>query len=445
MMHDYLVTRLRGSARATIFLFSAVLLVVATAIPAFPPDRASAAQLTSRKVTINNSKVSVTDVEHIFSYTIGNTTSTKAGIIYEFCTTPLGTCTLPTGMVVQAATHDSQASWPTNGTAFTAHAVANEGDCTMTTNAYMMCFERDETVATGVTGGAVTHTISGITAPSAVQSVYVRISLYSDDDFGSGDKIQSSGTDDAGVVAEAFVDQLTISGRVQERLDFCMAAIDDDDTLPANVSTCTALTDSGIDIGTVDNTSISRSPVEPSATNGADDDYGIAMINTNASNGVVLAYYADAATSVSGGDTDQLRAFRVLPANCDATETIVDQCINSAEDDADGSTFAINTENFGMYVPCINVTQGSTTGLGSVPDRYNGTDNSVAEGGNCEGAETSNLQYAWRDSAVADTLASSASVVDDEIVKLNFAAAAASTTPTGTYVVLSIFIATATY
>jgi hypothetical protein len=451
MTFQHIPQRLQSAARSAIFWLAIAVLALTAVLPAMVPDKAQAAQLSSRKVTISNSKINATDVEFAFSYTIGNTSSTKGGIIYQFCTTPLGTCTLPAGMSVQSATNDAQSGWSNlPGSPFTAHIVSDEGDCTMATNSYMMCFERDETVATGFTGGAVTHTISGITAPNTIQSVYVRISLYTDDDFGSGDRVQSGGTNDEGVVAAAFVDQLTVTGRVQERLDFCMAAIDDDDALPGDVGTCSALSDSGIDIGTIDNTSIAKAPVEPTATNGADDDYGIAMVNTNASGGVVVAYYADAATNVTGGDTDELRAFRVLPTDCTVGgASTTDQCFISADNDADGEIIAAGTERFGMQVACIDGSQGTTDNLGSVPDKYNNVDNDTTEVADCQkhsgaGSDAGN-QFAWNDSATAETVASSATVVDDEIIKLRFAATANATTPTGSYLVLSVFIATPTF
>jgi hypothetical protein len=181
-----------------------------------------------------------------------------------------------------------------------------------------------------------------------------------------------------------------------------MAAIDDDDALPTDVSTCSSLTDSGIDIGTIDNAAIARSPVEPTATNGSDDDYGIAMVNTNASGGVTVAYYADAATNVAAGDTDQLRAFRVLPTNCDATETLVDQCFNSALNA--GETLVAGTEKFGMQIPCIDTTQGTTANLGSVPVAYNNTDANTASTADCETTDVGQ-KFAWEDTSTALTVA----------------------------------------
>ncbi len=239
-----------------------------------------------------------------------------------------------------------------------------------------------------------------------------------------------------GVVAASTARQLTVNGRVQERLEFCVAAIDDAAALPANCSAMASTTT--IDIGVVDNSSVSIAPVTVTATNGSNDFYGVAMVNTNAASGVVLTYFPQAA----GSGTNELRSFRVTGATCNVSGTdATDQCFIDAS--GSGETFAAGTERFGLVVPCIDTTQGTTTNLGSVPGAYNGDDNSTTSGADCE--NEGEADFAWNDSGTAATLASSSNVVDDEIVKLRFAAAAASTTPTGSYTVTTTYIATPTF
>jgi hypothetical protein len=432
--------------RVSAFVQVAVL-ALAALVPFVLAGSASAGQLTTRSATINNSKIhngttSINnDAEFVFGYTNIDTAAAKQGITYEFCTNPLGTCTLPTGMSVQSATQDSQSGWPSNGTSFSAHAVTDENDCTMSSNSYMMCFERTS-ATTG--GGAVTHTISGITAPSSIQTVYIRITTYSDNDFQSADEL------DYGTVAVAFVDQLTINGRVQERLEFCVAGVDDTDTMPADVSTCSALSDSNVDIGIIDESSIAISPVNVTATNGADDDFGILMLNTNSQGGATIGYYADDATSVSGGDTDQLKSFRVVPTNCNATASVTnDQCFVSAVNTGEGSTMTSGSELFGMYIPCVvQNTGGSTTAnLTTVNDAYDGSDEAITTVADCENETFTSGSglVGWNTGSTAETLISSSSVVDDEIVKLRFAATASATTPPGNYTVVTTYIATPTF
>lgn len=418
-------------------------LLLAGAMPALTNQQVSAAQLTSRKVTLNKSAPDATDVEHIFQFDIPNTTAKKAGIMYQFCTTPLGTCTLPTGMVVNAATHDGQTGWPEFGTdPFVAvSTAANVGDCTTNTNAYIRCFSRDDTAmlpgATG--GGTVTHTISNITAPDDPQSVYVRISIYSDDDFGSGDLL------DQGIVAEAFVRQLTVSGRVQERLEFCVAAVDDTYSIPTSTTCASLVTTTDIALGVIDNGSIVRAPVDTTATNLANDRYGLAVVNTNASAGVVVAYYPEPATNVTSSDADQLYAFRVLPTDCNASPAATnDQCFDSAS--GSGETISVGVEKFGMSIPCIDANDGTrstTANLGSVPAAYD-SDGDFSSSADCENTDAG-TKYAWNESSTAATIASSGTVVDDEAIKLRFGATASPTTPNGSYTVTTTYIATATF
>jgi hypothetical protein len=306
----------------------------------------------------------------------------------------------------------------------------------------MICYSRDEATATGVTGGAVDHTISGITAPSAAQTVYIRVSVYSDDDFGSGDLL------DEGVVAAAFVDQLTINGRVQERLEFCVAAIGDADALPANVAACAALTDSVIDIGVIDDSTIAVAPVDTTTTNGATDDYGILMLNTNAFNGATVGYYADDTSAVSAADTDNLKAFRIVPTDCNASASFIgDGCFTSALNGGAGSVITAGTELFGMYIPCIDTTQGTTSNLGSVNANYDGNDDTVTSAADCENETfTSGVAVlGWNTASSTEILTSSSTGVDDEIVKLRFGATASSQTPTGTYTAVTTYIATPTF
>ena len=467
------INSVREKVRNSSTYIAVAVLMLASFAPLVLQSNVSAQTLTTRSATINKSAPSSTNVEFAFAYSIPNTTSTKAGIIYQFCTTPLGACTLPTGMNVQTSnTHDSQTGWPTNGTAFAAVSeAANVGECTLNTNTYMICYSRDETVATGTTGGAVTHTISGITAPSSAQTVYVRIALYTNDDFLNANRLQSGSpaTDDAGTIAVAFVNQLNVTGRVQERLVFCVFALDDlagssatvgaaAGNFPTNCSAAEATASSSVDIGVVDNLNIARSPVDNAPpTSLGNDRFGAAMINTNASNGISLTYYATAATS----GTNELRSFRVGGATCDVSGTsVVDQCFISANNTS-GETLAAGTERFGMQIVCITnsntTTAGSTANLGTGGNgtgSSGGTFNTVYANGDttqaqlqdtgsddCENSEAGNL-VAWRDSATAQALIHSSTVVDDELVKMRFAATANATTPTGTYTVATTYIAT---
>lgn len=392
--------------RRLALLWAVLVLIIATIIPIIRFDSVDADELTARKVTIDKSYINATDVSFAFSYTIA-TSAAQQGIIYQFCTTPLSTCTLPTGMSVQSATHDSQSGWPTDATAFAPHAVADEGDCDMATTSSKMCFERTDAVAGN---GAVTHTISGITAPSSNQTVYVRISLYSDDDFETADKT------DNGVVASAFVNQLTVSARVQERLVFCVGSVD-----AASAGDCTDISGTTIDIGVVD---FSQVCVTGTLNPCEDDDgrNGYALIQTNAQSGVVVTYYAEQETS-SG-------KLKVPGATCTDNISTLDQCFNSTG--TTKNSIVAGTEEFGMTISEVNTSKGGLTTNLTRDAEYAG-DGTAADG------------FAWDDTGTIDEIATSTSVLDDEMLVLRFAASASLTTPTGQYIVTSTYVATPTF
>ena len=431
MVKNNTINSMRNASRSVLLFAQAAVLVVAGILPILASGQASADYLTSRSATIDNSKVSATGVSIAFAYTLPTTSAALQGIVYDFCTTPLGTCTQPTGMVVNASTHTSQSGFPNNGTAFATRTGADLGACLSTTQTYQRCFLRSD-ATTG--GGAVTHTIGTVTAPSSKQTVYIRIGLYSDANYAT--------IVDSGTVAIAFVDQLVTNGRVQERLDFCVAAITNAAALPTDLATCSALSAATIDVGIVDNSSIAVSPVGATATNGSNDKYGILMLNTNASGGSVISYFPESAATGS----QQLRDFRVAGATCNASNaTLTDQCFQEAA--VGGTTFTVGVERFGLQIACIDTTQGTTADLGSVPAAYSNTDATTTSSSDCEDITLGDtgVKFAWNNSSTAATLASSTGVVDDEIVKVRFGAAAASTTPTGSYTVTTNYIATPTF
>jgi hypothetical protein len=438
MPNIQLKDRIRQNIRSAGFWLQSLVLAGAGLLPVLAPSSVSAAQLTSRSVTIDKSSASATSVQNDFAFTLPSTTAVQ-GIRLQWCTTPLGTCTSPTGtgFTVASASVDGQSF--SEATSFAEAGSADENDCTEATNSTReVCLERTDTDAE--TAAAKTLDLGTITLSNTAQSIYVRIDLYDENTFGSGDLIHS------GVVAFAIVDQLTVNGRVQERLNFCVKAVDDggatDTSLPASVTACAALSTTTIDIGTVDDSAIVKAPVTATATNGANDDYGIAMINTNAQGGVVLTYYPETA----GSGTNELRSFRVTGASCNVSGTsLTDQCFVDAS--GSGETFAVDgtdQERFGLNIPCIDTSQGSTSALGSVPAAYSNTDATTTHDVDCENDDTG-VKFAWSDSATPATLASSSGVVDDEITKLSFGALAHSTTPTGAYTVVSNYIATPTF
>jgi hypothetical protein len=82
-----------------------------------------------------------------------------------------------------------------------------------------------------------------------------------------------------------------------------------------------------------------------------------------------------------------------------------------------------------------------------VPAAYSNTDATTTSSAGCQDPSSGDtgVKFAWNNSASATTLATSAGVVDDEIVKVRFGATAQATTPTGAYTVTTNYIATPTF
>lgn len=460
MLNIFNIGALLDRVRLSVYWLLAMALAASGLAPVFLlGDQAGAATLDSRKVTISTSQSAATAVQYDFEFDWANTTDVE-GIIFQFCTTPLGTCNLPNGMDVSndLVTLDGHTGFPTNGTAF-AEVASNTGDCSDTGSASsvtMYCINRTQaatgtgTNATVDLGAVINPTLgSGTCTSSVFCTVYVRINFYPNNTF------TASSSTNNGVVAAGITQQLTVNGRVQERLDFCVSAIDDggagDTTLPTGASdSCSTIgqTTTTVDIGVIDDSGPQMAPVDTTATNGANDDYGIAMVKTNASGGVAVTFFAEE----DSGGTEQLRNFRVDNATCSATEaTFTDQCFRPAAGSGGGTTLTAASEWFGVYVPCVDqgdATRSTTTGL-TVDADFDGFDADTTRVADCENADKTDNSglptIGWNNSGTATALASSTGVVDDEVIKLSFVAQAASTTPTGFYTVVSTYIATPTF
>ena len=471
MTNSNLHETLRLKARDFSFILISAVVALSALMPVIFQMSANAATLSNRSVLISDSTPDKAAVSYTFTFTTISATPIQS-MIYQFCTTPLGTCILPgtdgtptaaERIDVDQGTASSGAFTGTNATAFTdvgtdtgACTDADTGSGTST----MLCANRTQAANEGI--GIKTFAISNISNPIIAagnnEQVYVRVATYSDTAFAT--------PVDSGVVAASIVNQLTVNGRVQERLVFCVYALDDAagsnatvgvaaTNYPTNCSAAEATASSTIDIGTIDNLAIVKSPVNNTPpTSTGNDRFGGAQVNTNASTGVTVTYFP----TLSPTGSNQLRDFRVAPATCNASNAnLTDQCFQNAG--TTGTTFTAGTEDFGLQVACIanSTTQagaGTTSNLGSggsgsgssggtFNTNYSNTDNSVADDGSddCENGDAG-VKFAWDNSGSAVPLVNSSTVVDDELIKMRFGATASATTPTGSYTVSVTYIAT---
>ena len=417
-------------------LWSVVLaLGLLSVVPALMPAFVSAAPtVTQREVQSTSARPSqATDLTWVFN------TTTDAGnadyIRIEFCDAPLGTCnTTNTPTITATPTATLAGTW----TSTTVAATTRENGASGGTANQLLIDKTTADDASTKTGLQISFGATDITNnATANRSYYTRMRIYSD----TGTTLVWEG-----VFAQSTSQTLTVNARVQERLDFCVGATAVNDATTSVGAACANITGSNVDVGNVESGFTNVSPV--TATNGGDNENGVAMVRTNAANGVVVDYKSLLETS-SG-------ALKVTGATCNATPSTsgTDQCFNTSTTQA---TSTAGTELFGMTIGGINC--GSTTAYSCVftTGTYNLLRDAAYDGNGAntyvtdtnQVAGTTSGGYAWDATATADRIASSAAsatkVVDDEAMILKFAATSGITTPTGSYTVQADFIATATF
>ncbi|MCA9346527.1 hypothetical protein KC960_03490, partial [Candidatus Saccharibacteria bacterium] len=395
----------------------AAVLALGLLLPLLIIGRASAAPvLTSRVLTSTTARPSV-DTDLTWSFA---TTADVANIDYieiEFCDDPLSTCTTNNVPSINSATPTVTLSGFTTDT--TTASVRQNGDNGGTDNQIQI----DKTTADA--GASLTPTISFAATDftnnaSANTSYYTRMRIYSD----TGTTLVWEG-----VFAQSTSQTLTVTARVQERLDFCVGETGVDDATTSVGADCSAITGTDVALGVVDPSNTNVSPVTSGAAPGADNQNGVAMIRTNASGGASVGYKALQETS-SG-------ALKVVGATCSGL-ALNDQCFNSVGTTQDNIT--AGAEEFGMAVAGVNC--GSTTAYTCVfatpaynlirDNQYDGDstgqndDTYVSDAGLVAGTTVGD--YAWDDTGTLDTIASSTSSsvkqIDDEALILKFAATA---------------------
>jgi hypothetical protein len=419
-------------------------------------SNASAASMGERKVTLESALPGSTNqnIYHEFLFRVPSATAIGS-MKLQYCTTPLGTCTAPAGL-------DFTANGVSLGTSTTDQAYgATNNPTTAFTNTYAI----DITGTAGTNATSANELFIDATATNSVTAndyiklrfdnienpttssfadgntngqpdnvFFVRISTYDDTTYDTG------GTNtpiDTGTVAAAIEPILTVSARVQEILQFCVAntSINDNSTNPlatnnTDCSTIVGTTGSTVDLGVAD--SSTTSAVSPST--GGNNLNGLFVIRTNAVNGSVVGYRA-----VQQTGTNFQGSLRISGANCGgaantvgAANSSTDQCFNA---NTTKTSLTTAVEQFGMTGRFINrVSSATPTANLSLATDYD---------------STSTVGYAWDQSGsfaqVASSTGSTDKVIDDEAVVLKFAAVAALTTPTGQYQAQADFIAVPTY
>ncbi len=367
------------------------------------------------------------NVTYTVNFEVTSTTDVQ-GIVVEFCDdSPIvgDSCDTTVGNVPDisgAAVAASSAS------------VAPDNDPNAWTDAYTgsKVTLTNGTGFTGLSAGdSIGFDITGIDNPTSTGTFYARIVTFATGAAATSYTSASPGTYiDEGGIALAVANELTVTARVQEVLEFCVGTETASSITPATGDDCaTNVAGTDLDLGVVDSNSIATTSTIDTPND------GIMMIRTNALNGATVYYKAELDTS-----SGQLKQ---AGATCSGTD-LDDPCFNSIGS-GNGTRAAISsgTEAFGVALKeRITTTGGATNDL--VCDAAYAGDANTTLGTSCVGAVAGN-NYAWMQDGTFDTLASSSGPLDDELVALEFAATASPTTPTGLYSVTSNFVATATY
>lgn len=439
------------SKRATRVLVIAGL-IVSSLLPLLRNSTGSAQTLNQRSITISSSKVGQAGAHYDVSFNPAQATGIQ-GIAVQFCqNSPLidnGTCSPPAGMLTptSGSINVTSTSNTPNTVSFAIDGASNGANLVILT---------DSTGLTTLnTSTPVTFSITGITNTTTSGTFFARIATYAT----TGDAVTYStglpGTHiDDGGIAMSTTNQITINARVQEQLQFCAGSLLTGgltpETTPADCGV--GFTGTIVDLGVIDSNG-THTPVDP--TNGGNNRDGALMVRTNAANGVVIDYFAEPDTTA--GTPAHQNALRVPGATCNAGVVGTDQCFDSAGFTVnEGVALAAGTEGFGMTISGVDATQGLTGGSMQRDGKYDG-DGEILSGvspGTCTAADAGTDEQCWffDESGSFSRLASSANgalpenrVVDDEMLLLRFAAIAGVTTPTGSYTVVTTYVATATY
>lgn len=260
-------------------IICAIIVFLIAAIPLLP---ASAAQLTSRSVTLSSSEASGANTAYTFNFTPDSATTIQS-INIDFCTTasdpcdPTGPTGVPAGLDTTGAAISGTPSGLGSGGTWTG-SFATNGQVRIT-NA-------------GNTGSpsAATVEFNGITNPSATNTTfYMRITTYSDDAYTT--------EIDNGTVATSTANQINISADVDETLTFCTG------TSGITTSSCAGATGTSVDLGALSTSSTGTGTSQIGAATNAGSGYAVTVDGATLTSGAnTITAMATATTSSQGSE-----------------------------------------------------------------------------------------------------------------------------------------------
>lgn len=204
-------------------LSCAALLIAALVTQIMPANRAYAAQITARKLTLlagatDGGSKPGGNVKHLFNFTLptenGGTSDDVGSIKFQYCTTAAPVtggvgCISPAGIDVSGVTLGLE----TGVTGFSGMTKVNADDSSSGVKNEVI-INKAAAADIGAPNTAVSYELDGVVNPSTAQTFFVRISTYNSLD-GSGTAI------DSGTVAAATSTQIQLNGTMPESLVFC--------------------------------------------------------------------------------------------------------------------------------------------------------------------------------------------------------------------------------
>ena len=397
--------------RSSFFTVAAVFAALLLAQAIILPGSAEAAQITSRKLTLSSSANGSVNVgtagtggngaraKYTFDFTLP-TSGNVGSVLFQVCTTPLPgtTCTSPTGFTAANVT-------ALTSTALTAFSIDNSTDltgapwnCAGTSPGRTNCIAITDSTPATVTG-AINIAFGGgasdyITNPTNDnEDFFVRISTYSAANF--------TGAVDSGTVASSTAQQIDITAKVQEVLNFSVGS-----TVTAPSTTCAPFSDNGaLNLGDSDGVlSFTQ----------AYDAHSYFRLSTNAINGSRVYY---------SGDTLKSGSNSIAAAGTSAVASDV------------------GASQFGLAIDDSDTQSGSGhsfTGL-TATSPYNNGDGTITDGGTAE------VAFSTASTTAPVEIASASSTVTCDTGSVRYLGNISTTVPPGIYTTTITYIAVPTY
>lgn len=389
--------------RASIVAIAAVLILAWLLVDVliFLP-KASADQITSRKVVISNSAngglVAGQNVTYTFTFTVPGAPGTAVqSMDFQFCSSPLpGTdCNIRTGQSVTGAAISGSPSGLTGWSLGTSgNAPTNSWSNGTSGTGGRVRITRSNATGVGL-DTPVTIAFSGITNPTTDnQTFFVRMVTYTDTAWTT--------SRDTGSVANSTAQQIDITAKVQETLNFSVGT-----TPVAPGSSCTAFSDSGaLALGDPTDGTLSFSS--------AYDGHSYFRVSTNANGGTVIYY---------SGDTLKSGSNSIAAIGTSAAAS------------------AVGTAQFGLGIDSADTQTGNGHSFASLASTapYNAGNGTITNAG------TAQFAFSTASLTTPVQIASASGTITCDTGSVRYLGNISTTTPPGIYTTTISYIAVPTY